>query len=191
MGHHLWGRTHAKQLVKRKGGRMGALRLIFGKMSVTPLDLVLDRDRPLHFVGVGGIGMSALAAILVERGFTVSGSDPKPSPVLRRLAGLGVRVFEEQSSATIERLLAGGGPPPLVVLSSAVRETNAEVAEARQRGLPLFHRSDVLAALINSQPSIAVAGSHGKTTTSTLIATLLEATGQDPTAVIGGIVPAF
>jgi UDP-N-acetylmuramate--alanine ligase len=160
-------------------------------MSVTPLDLVLDRDRPLHFVGVGGIGMSALAAILVERGFAVSGSDPKPSPVLRRLAGLGVRVFEEQSGATIESLLAGGGPPPLVVLSSAVRDTNAEVAEARHRGLPLFHRSDVLAALINTQPSIAVAGSHGKTTTSTLIATLLEATGQDPTAVIGGIVPAF
>jgi UDP-N-acetylmuramate--alanine ligase len=79
----------------------------------------------------------------------------------------------------------------LVVLSSAVRDTNEEVAEARRQGLGLCHRSDVLAALINNQPSIAVAGSHGKTTTSTLIATLLEATGQDPTAVIGGIVPAF
>jgi UDP-N-acetylmuramate--alanine ligase len=158
---------------------------------VTPLDLVLDRDQPIHFVGVGGIGMSALAGILVERGFRISGSDPRPSPVLGRLADLGVRVFAEQSSATINSLLAGGGRPPLVVLSSAVRDTNAEVAEARRQGLQLCHRSDVLAALINTQASIAVAGSHGKTTTSTLIATLLEATGQDPTAVIGGIVPAF
>jgi len=155
------------------------------------LDLVLDRDQPLHFVGVGGIGMSALAGILLERGFFVSGSDPKSSPVLRRLAASGVQVFGEQSEATILRLLAEGGRPPWVVLSSAVRQTNPEVAEAVRQGLRLCHRSDVLAALINSQPSIAVAGSHGKTTTSTLIATLLEATGQDPTAVIGGIVPAF
>jgi UDP-N-acetylmuramate--alanine ligase len=158
---------------------------------VTLLDLVLDRDQPLHFVGVGGIGMSALAGILVERGFAVSGSDPKPSAVLTRLADRGVRVFQEQSSATIHSLLGHGSHPPLVVLSSAVRDTNEEVAEARRQGLGLCHRSDVLAALINHQPSIAVAGSHGKTTTSTLIATLLEATGQDPTAVIGGIVPAF
>ena len=155
------------------------------------LDLVLDRDQPLHFVGVGGIGMSALAGILVERGFDVSGSDPKPSAVLSRLAERGVRVFQEQSGATIQSLLGNGSQPPLVVLSSAVRDTNEEVAEARRQGLGLCHRSDVLAALINNQPSIAVAGSHGKTTTSTLIATLLEATGQDPTAVIGGIVPAF
>jgi UDP-N-acetylmuramate--alanine ligase len=155
------------------------------------LDLVLDRDQPLHFVGVGGIGMSALAGILVERGFAVSGSDPKPSAVLSRLAERGVRVFQEQSGATIDSLLGNGSQPPLVVLSSAVRDTNEEVAEARRQGLGLCHRSDVLAALINNQPSIAVAGSHGKTTTSTLIATLLEATGQDPTAVIGGIVPAF
>jgi UDP-N-acetylmuramate--alanine ligase len=160
-------------------------------MPEKPLDLVLDRDQPLHFVGVGGIGMSALAGILVERGFSVSGSDPKTSPVLRRLAARGVQVFGEQSEATILRLLAEGGPSPWVVLSSAVRQTNPEVAEAHRQGLRLCHRSDVLAALINSQPSIAVAGSHGKTTTSTLIATLLDATGQDPTAVIGGIVPAF
>jgi UDP-N-acetylmuramate--alanine ligase len=160
-------------------------------MSEKPLDLVLDRDQPLHFIGVGGIGMSALAGILVERGFAVSGSDPKVTPVLRQLAASGGTVFAEQSAATIHRLLAAGGRPPLVVLSTAVRESNPEVVEARKQGLRLCHRSDVLAALINGQPSIAVAGSHGKTTTSTLIATLLEATGHDPTAVIGGIVPAF
>lgn len=179
------------QLVKEPPAGGGGFGLIFSRMPETPLDLVLDRVQPLHFIGVGGIGMSALAGILVERGFSVSGSDPKSTPVLRRLAARGVKVFDEQSEATILRLLAEGGPPPWVVLSSAVRQTNPEVAEALRQGLRLWHRSDVLAALINSQPAIAVAGSHGKTTTSTLIATLLEATGQDPTAVIGGIVPAF
>ena len=95
-----------------------------------PLDFVLDRSQPLHFVGVGGIGMSALAGILVERGFSVSGSDPKVSPVLRQLATSGVRVFSEQSATTIHHLLAAGGRPPLVVLSSAVRETNPEIGRA-------------------------------------------------------------
>lgn len=151
----------------------------------------LDPRQPLHFVGVGGIGMSALAGILAERGFIVSGSDPRPNPVLDRLRRCGVRVFHDQQAGTIAAIRTAGAPEPLVVISSAVPQTNAEVVEARRLGLPLCHRSDVLAALINSQSSIAVAGSHGKTTTSTLIATLLEATGRDPTAVIGGIVPAF
>lgn len=154
----------------------------------------LDRRQPLHFIGAGGIGMSALAGILAERGFLVSGSDPRPSPVLERLGSAGVRVFQEQTAATITAVLAGLDgtvADPLVVISSAVPAANEELAEARRRGLAIVHRSDVLAALINAQPSIAVAGSHGKTTTSTLIATLLEAVGEDPTAVIGGIVPAF
>ncbi|MCP9857902.1 MULTISPECIES: UDP-N-acetylmuramate--L-alanine ligase [unclassified Cyanobium] len=158
----------------------------------------LDRRQPLHFIGAGGIGMSALAGILAERGFLVSGSDPRPSPVLERLRTAGVRVFQEQTAATIAAVMAGleetqGGAESalLVVISSAVPAANEELAEARRRGLAIVHRSDVLAALINDQPSIAVAGSHGKTTTSTLIATLLEAVGEDPTAVIGGIVPAF
>jgi UDP-N-acetylmuramate--alanine ligase len=159
----------------------------------------LHRCQPLHFIGAGGIGMSALARILAERGFVVSGSDPRPGPVLERLRAAGVRIFEEQTAATLAALLeeqAGEAPaadeaPPLVVISSAVPAANPELAEARRRGLEIVHRSDVLAALINSQPSIAVAGTHGKTTTSTLIATLLMAVGEDPTAVIGGIVPAF
>ncbi len=151
----------------------------------------LDPRQPLHFVGVGGIGMSALAGILAERGFRVSGSDPKPSPVLDRLRRSGVRVFQEQRAGTIAALLGSGLPEPMLVISSAVPPSNPEVVEARRLGLSLCHRSDVLAALIGGQPSIAVAGSHGKTTTSTLIATLLQATGEDPTAVIGGIVPAF
>ena len=156
-----------------------------------PLPLQLDRRQPLHFIGVGGIGMSALAGILAERGFAVSGSDPRQSAILQALRRRGVRVFREQSAATISAIRSGTSHHPAVVISSAVAETNAELAEARRCGLAIWHRSDVLAALINSQPSIAVAGSHGKTTTSTLIATLLASTDHDPTAVIGGIVPAF
>ena len=151
---------------------------------------MLDRLQPVHFIGVGGIGMSALAGILAARGFSVSGSDPRRAPVVEALKLKGVRVFHEQTAATIQAVQSSGASP-LVVISSAVPETNGELIEARRLGLAVVHRSDVLAALINAQPSIAVAGSHGKTTTSTLIATLLEATDQDPTAVIGGIVPAF
>jgi UDP-N-acetylmuramate--alanine ligase len=135
--------------------------------------------------------MSALAGILAERGFAVSGSDPRQSAILQALRRRGVRVFREQSASTISAIRSGTSHRPAVVISTAVAETNAELTEARRCGLAIWHRSDVLAALINSQPSIAVAGSHGKTTTSTLIATLLESTDHDPTAVIGGIVPAF
>ena len=152
---------------------------------------LLDRHQPLHFIGVGGIGMSALAGILAERGYAVSGSDPRDHTVLDRLRRLGVRVFLEQSAATVAAIRSGTSVAPQVVISSAVPETNPELVEARRMGLAICHRSDVLAALINSQASIAVAGSHGKTTTSSLVATLLAATQHDPTAVIGGIVPAF
>ena len=152
---------------------------------------LLDRLQPLHFIGVGGIGMSALAGILAERGFTVTGSDPRESAVVEQLRRAGVRIFREQNAATVAAIRSGISQPPLVVVSSAVPASNPELAEARRCGLRVLHRSDVLAALINDQPSIAVAGSHGKTTTSTLVATLLAATSHDPTAVIGGIVPAF
>jgi UDP-N-acetylmuramate--alanine ligase len=155
------------------------------------LTLTLDRQLPLHFIGVGGIGMSALASILAARGFQVSGSDPRNTPVVEGLRQKGVRVFPRQEAATIGTLCDDETLTPLVVISSAVPESNPELAEARRRGLTVLHRSDILAALINAQPSIAIAGSHGKTTTSTLVATLLEATRQDPTAVIGGVVPAF
>jgi UDP-N-acetylmuramate--alanine ligase len=152
---------------------------------------LLDRDQPFHFIGVGGIGMSALAGILAERGFTVTGSDPRQGRVVDRLRHLGVRVFREQNEATVAAIRSGTSRPPLVVISSAVPEANPELLAARRCGLRVLHRSDVLAALINAQPSIAVAGTHGKTTTSTLLATLLQATHHDPTAVIGGMVPAF
>jgi len=148
----------------------------------------LERQHPVHFVGVGGIGMSALARILVDRGHPVSGSDPRDNATVRQLRDLGVQVFPEQTAATIQAITASG-LTPIVVISSAIPESNQELIQARAAGLPIWHRSDLLAALIAEQPSIAVAGSHGKTTTSTLITTLLVQAGEDPTAVIGGIVP--
>ena len=135
--------------------------------------------------------MSAIAGILADRGYAVSGSDPRDNAVLQDLRSRGVRVFREQSAATIAAIRSGTAHAPLVVVSSAVPAGNSELQEARRAGLTVLHRSDVLAALIAGQDSVAVAGSHGKTTTSTLVASLLHATDHDPTAVIGGIVPAF
>ena len=135
--------------------------------------------------------MSAIAVILADRGYAVSGSDPRDNAVLQDLRSRGVRVFREQSATTIAAIRSGTSTQPLVVVSSAVPASNPELMEARRVGLQIAHRSDVLAALIAGQNSVAVAGSHGKTTTSTLIASLLHATDHDPTAVIGGVVPAF
>jgi len=151
----------------------------------------LRRQQPIHFIGIGGIGMSALALILAKRGYRVSGSEPKQSPILKQLSELGVCVYPEQVASTIESLTTGEAGAPQVVVSSAIPEENPELKAARTHGLTVLHRSDVLAALIAEQPSIAVAGSHGKTTTSTVITTLLATAGADPTAVIGGVVPCY
>ena len=132
--------------------------------------------------------MSALARILVDREHRVTGSDPRNNATVRQLKELGVGVYPEQNAKTIQAITASG-QKPIVVVSSAIQETNEELVQARVAGLTIWHRSDLLAALIAEQPSIAVAGSHGKTTTSTLITTLLVKANEDPTAVIGGIVP--
>ena len=132
--------------------------------------------------------MSALARILVDREHPVTGSDPRNNATVRQLKELGVGVYPEQNATTIQAITASG-QKPIVVVSSAIQETNEELVQARVAGLRIWHRSDLLAALIAEQPSIAVAGSHGKTTTSTLITTLLVKADEDPTAVIGGIVP--
>ena len=133
--------------------------------------------------------MSALAVILAKRNHPVSGSDPRDNTTVQQLRDQGIRVFSKQSADTIRTLADEDGNAPIVVVSTAIPESNPELKEARKRGLDIWHRSDLLAALIALQPSIAVAGSHGKTTTSTLTTTLLHAAGEDPTAIIGGIVP--
>ena len=140
----------------------------------------------IHFVGIGGIGMSGIAEILLSLGFAVSGSDQKRSDTTDRLATLG-GVFRAGHAAEHLELL--GGEADVVVISSAVREGNPEVAEARRRGIPVIPRAEMLAELMRLKYGIAIAGSHGKTTTTSLIATVLRHAGLDPTAVIGGKLP--
>ena len=140
---------------------------------------MLGRTRHIHFVGVGGAGMSGIAELLVNLGYAVSGSDEKRTPVTARLAGLGVTVFEGHAPAHV-------GQADVVVVSSAVRASNPEVAEARRRQIPVIPRAEMLAELMRLRFAVAVAGAHGKTTTTSMIAIALEHAGLDPTAVIGG-----
>ena len=146
---------------------------------------MLGKTRRIHFVGIGGIGMSGIAELLANLGFVVTGSDAKRSEITSRLeVKSGVRVFEGHAAANV-------GEADVVVVSSAVRRTNPEIAEAERRGIPVIPRAEMLAELMRLRFSIAVAGSHGKTTTTSMIAFVLEHAGLDPTAVIGGKVSAF
>jgi UDP-N-acetylmuramate--alanine ligase len=138
----------------------------------------------VHFIGVGGIGMSGIAELLANLGYGVSGSDEKRSAVTERLASLGIRVAYGHQPANV-------GDADVVVTSSAVRDTNPEIREAVQRQIPVIPRAEMLAELMRLRFAIAVAGSHGKTTTTSMIAFVLERAGLDPTAVIGGRVSAF
>ena len=142
--------------------------------------------RPFHFVGIGGIGMSAIAYILAKQGFTVSGSDLSSSRITQKLQDIGVKVFQGHQSSNINLEKA-----PQVVCSTAINQQNPEFQVALANGLPILHRSDLLAALIAQFQAIAVAGTHGKTTTSSLIGFLLLEAGLDPSIVIGGEVSAW
>jgi UDP-N-acetylmuramate--alanine ligase len=147
--------------------------------------LTLGRTRRVHFVGVGGIGMSGIAELLANLGFEVSGSDVKRSPVTAQLEQrCGVRVGEGHRAANV-------GNADVVVVSSAVRRSNPEIVEAERLGIPVIPRAEMLAELMRLRFAIAVAGSHGKTTTTSMIALALERAGLDPTAVIGGRLSAF
>src|SRR5581483_2947225 len=145
---------------------------------------MLGRTRHIHFVGIGGIGMSGIAELLTNLGYVVSGSDEKRSTVTERLAELGVRVAYGHQAANL-------GDADVVVVSSAVRPTNPEAVEAGRRQVPVIPRAEMLAELMRLRYSIAVAGAHGKTTTTSMIALVLERAGLDPTAVIGGRLSAF
>src|ERR1700674_4288578 len=137
------------------------------------------RQQHLHFTGIGGIGMSGIAEVLLNLGYTISGSDLKMTPITERLAGLGARVYEGHAAANV------AGAKALVV-SSAVDEQNPEVQEARRLQIPVLPRGELLAELMRLKYGIAVAGSHGKTTTTSLTATILNHAGLDPTVVVGG-----
>jgi UDP-N-acetylmuramate--alanine ligase len=138
----------------------------------------------VHFIGIGGIGMSGIAEILLTLGYAVSGSDLRQSSITDRLGSLGAAVFLGHAAANV----VGSG---VVVTSSAVNEQNPEVVEARQRKIPVIQRAEMLAELMRLKYGIAVAGMHGKTTTTSMIATVLAAGGLDPTVVVGGRVDAM
>ena len=135
----------------------------------------------VHLVGVGGAGMSAVAALLAARGLTVSGSDAREGAVLDALRGAGVHVQVGHDAAHVD----GAGS---LVVSTAIRATNPELARARELGLPVLHRSEALAALMAGRRCVAVAGAHGKTTTSAMVAVALRHAGLDPSWAIGGTV---
>ena len=133
----------------------------------------------IHFVGIGGIGMSGIAEVLLNLGYRISGSDLRRSPITDRLERLGASVFEGHRTTNIEGV-------QVVVTSSAVREDNPEVVEAMRKQIPVIPRAEMLAELMRLKYGIAIAGSHGKTTTTSMVATVLDRAGVDPTIVVGG-----
>jgi len=148
-------------------------------MSTLPLDI-----GTLHFVGIGGIGMSGIAEVMHNLGYSVQGSDLSESANVRRLRALGIRVAIGHDEEAL-------GDAAVVVISSAVKADNVEVAAARARMLPVVRRAEMLAELMRLKWSIAVGGTHGKTTTTSMVAALLDAAGHDPTVINGGIINAY
>ncbi len=139
---------------------------------------------PIHFVGIGGIGMSGIAEVLLNHGYVVQGSDLKSTKITQRLEQLGAHVFEGQRAENLENA-------EVVVISSAIKPGNPELDEARRRGMPVVRRAEMLAELMRLKSNVAIAGTHGKTTTTTMVATLLDAGNFDPTVVNGGIIHAY
>ena len=136
----------------------------------------------VHFIGIGGIGMSAVAEVMLERGYTISGSDLNESDQVQMLRGRGATIYVPQRAENITDDI------DLVVRSTAIQENNVEYKAALEKEIPVVHRSEMLGYLMQSQKAICVAGSHGKTTTSSMIALCLEKNGLDPTIVVGGVI---
>ncbi|WP_196594409.1 UDP-N-acetylmuramate--L-alanine ligase [Pectinatus sottacetonis] len=145
---------------------------------------MLENIKKVHFVGIGGVGMSAIADVLWEKGYKVSGSDLNSSDIVTNLAQKGIKIYKNHAEENIR-------DSDIVVISSAISRDNPEVAAAIRQNIKVCHRSDILAALLNSAKGIAVAGSHGKTTTSSMLSVVLDNAGIDPTVLIGGVVDYF
>jgi UDP-N-acetylmuramate--alanine ligase len=139
---------------------------------------------PVHFVGIGGIGMSGIAEVMLTLGYAVQGSDAKEGPNTQRLAKRGAKIFVGHRAENIEGVGA-------LVISSAIKGGNPEVDAARAMGIPVVRRADMLAELIRLKWTVAIAGTHGKTTTTSMVAALLDAVGVDPTVINGGVINAY
>ncbi|HTR12820.1 MAG TPA: UDP-N-acetylmuramate--L-alanine ligase [Roseiarcus sp.] len=139
---------------------------------------------PIHFVGIGGIGMSGIAEVLINLGHAVQGSDASDNANVKRLRGLGATVFVGHDAKNL-------GAAAVVVVSSAIKRDNPELVAARARRIPVVRRAEMLAELMRLKKCVAIAGTHGKTTTTSLVATLLDAAGLDPTVINGGIINAY
>src|SRR5574337_1425258 len=146
---------------------------------------MLQKKHRIHFIGIGGIGMSGIAEVLLNLGYAVTGSDLQESETTRRLRALGAQVFIGHQEANLS------ADPSVAVISTAVKYSNPEVLEARRRQIPVIPRAEMLAELMRMKYGVAVAGSHGKTTTTSMIAAVLSTAGLDPTMVIGGRVRAL
>lgn len=143
----------------------------------------MRRIKQIHFVGIGGAGMSGIAEVLLNQGYSISGSDLKESDVTHRLTGMGAKVFFGHHERNIDGV-------DVVVSSTAVTETNPEILGARDKRIPIVRRAEMLGELMRYRHGIAVAGTHGKTTTTSIIASILASAGRDPTFVIGGLLNA-
>ncbi|MGQ3030950.1 MAG: Mur ligase domain-containing protein, partial [Ferrovibrionaceae bacterium] len=148
-------------------------------MRALPLDIGI-----IHFVGIGGIGMSGIAEVMHNLGYKVQGSDIAANANVKRLRALGITVAEGHSAENL-------GEAEVVVISSAVKSDNPEVQAARAKLLPVVRRAEMLGELMRLKWSIAIGGTHGKTTTTSMVAALLEAAGADPTVINGGIINAY
>jgi UDP-N-acetylmuramate--alanine ligase len=140
---------------------------------------VFFKQQHFHFTGIGGIGMSGIAEVLLNLGYKITGSDLKLTPITERLAAMGATIYEGHSGGNV-------GSSNAVVVSSAVDPHNPELEQARRLGIPIIPRGELLAELMRLKYGIAIAGSHGKTTTTSMVATILSETGLDPTVVVGG-----
>ncbi|MBP7000496.1 UDP-N-acetylmuramate--L-alanine ligase [Amaricoccus sp.] len=138
----------------------------------------------IHFTGIGGIGMSGIAEVLLNHGFDVQGSDSRASPITDRLAEKGARIFIGQRAENL-------GDARVVVISTAIKPGNPELDAARARNLPVVRRAEMLAELMRLKSCVAVAGTHGKTTTTSMVAALLDGGGMDPTVINGGVIRAY
>jgi UDP-N-acetylmuramate--alanine ligase len=150
-------------------------------MIATRLPLNLG---PIHFIGIGGIGMSGIAEVLINLGYSIQGSDIKSTYITNRLSSLGVKIFYEHVGENI-------GNCSVVVVSSAIKKNNLELISAKDQGVPIVSRAEMLAELMRMKLNIVVAGSHGKTTTTSLVASIAEGGNLDPTVINGGVIKAY